>query len=71
MLFKTLFLLFIAWYVYRAAGNLINAARGDRQQMTSDRESDIRVNRGGKDEPSVHHQSSMPADVEDAQFRDL
>ena len=69
MLLKTLFLLFIAWYVFRAAGNLINAARTDRQQMSTNDGPDIRSNPTPKE--TSRQSSQTPLDVEDARFQDL
>lgn len=38
MLLKWLFLIILAWYIYRAAGNLIAAARGDQPPINGPRQ---------------------------------
>jgi len=72
MLLKWLFLLFLAWYIFRAAGNLINAARQDRQQVNSGDNSGIHVQK--KKTPPDHAQKSnsqTQQDIEDARYQDL
>ncbi len=81
MLFKWIILIVIAWYIFRAAGNLIAAAkgqqpplghqRGQRPTPPDDREGpSIRVVKKPTAESS---RSSLRADdnVEDARFTDL
>jgi hypothetical protein len=75
MLFKWIVLTVIAWYIFRAAGNLITAARGGQQPI------DGRAPSSTHDESPIQVVKKRPAgsstsvnrdeDVEDAQFTDL
>lgn len=80
MLLKWIVLIAIAWYVYRAAGNLIAAARGgqpplDRQHRPA------RPSTGEQEGPPIrvvkkrgaqtHSSSRSEENVEDARFTDL
>lgn len=75
MLFKWIVLTVIAWYIFRAAGNLIAAARGGQQPI------DGRAPSSTHEESSIHVVKKRPSgsptsahrdeDVEDARFTDL
>lgn len=75
MLFKWIVLTVIAWYIFRAAGNLIAAARGGqhpidgRAPSSMHEESPLHVvkKRPSGSPTSVHRDE----DVEDARFTDL
>ena len=75
MLFKWIVLTVIAWYIFRAAGKLIAAARGGQQPI------DGRAPSSTHEESSIHVVKKRPSgsptsvhrdeDVEDARFTDL
>lgn len=77
MLLKWIFLFLITWYIYRAAGNLISAARGRQQVPDSRRPETRRPASDGPDisivRPRQEARASRPDpdDVEDARFQDL
>ncbi len=72
MLLKWLFLLFVAWYISRAVGNLIRAASGDQNRVDQSRDTETQVRTQSPDNASSHPDRDVrERDVEDAQFQDL
>jgi|GEM_PF-3463618 hypothetical protein len=77
MLLKWLFLLFVAWYISRAVGNLIRAASGgqnrvDQSQDTDNRDTDNRNRARTHEAASARPDTDeRERDIEDAQFQDL
>jgi len=82
MLFKWIVLIVIAWYVFRAAGNLIAAARGGQPPIDNGRPHAARPQASGNqgEGPSIRvvrkpgsasSASRREEDVEDARFTDL
>ncbi len=87
MLFKWIILAILAWYIFRAAGNLIAAAKGERPRTGSTRQkpgirlcadkSAARFRRASdtcrQETFSRYDLSPSPpsSDVEDARFTDL
>lgn len=82
MLFKWIVLIVIAWYIFRAAGNLIAAARGGQPPIDGNRPYSARPpgSEGSREGPSIRvvkkpgsatTASRREDDVEDARFTDL
>jgi hypothetical protein len=77
MLTKFLFLLILAYFVYRTVQNLITASLGNeaerrrfqRRSNPGNRAQDIRTT-GHAPDPRVSHRPP-PEDIEDARWRDL
>ncbi len=79
MLFKWIVLIVIAWYVFRAAGNLIAVARGEQPPIDGQRGPSQRPPEDGPSvrvsrkpgRTSTHPPAHRSEDVEDARFTDL
>ena len=77
MLLKWLFLLFVAWYISRAVGNLIRAATGERNRVDQSRDTKIRDTEIRNRAQTRETASARPdrdgreRDIEDAEFQDL
>ena len=72
MLLKWLFLLILAWYIYRAVGNLINALLGKRKPPQRIRRPESRVPEERAANTSDDHSDRIEQrDVEDARWKDV
>jgi len=77
MFTKFLFLLILAYFIYRTVQNLIHASLGneaerrrfERRSNSDDRAQEVRTTSRAPD-PRVSHRPS-PEDIEDARWRDL
>ena len=72
MLLKWLFLLILAWYIYRAAGNLINALLGKRKPPQRIRRPESPAPGDRTANTSDNHSDRIEqTDIEDAHWKDI